>query len=203
MKKYILTGVLGIILVLLGICFFYKEYIIAGVRQGISGEVAQVECYDKSNYFVITKYETESVGSDVLIKYKRNPEQTFPCLYVVEKGDFEIKNEGADYYNALVDHYIIMDSGTGPGIRGIFIYDLDTRAKVYEASKVGAISAINNNVITYYEPLDEEPTLQNCPKLDEYYNSVGNAVIAAETTITFGDIIKKETVGEKQCKGIN
>lgn len=192
-----------IVISILSVCFYYREYIITGFRDGASGKVSQAECYDKDNYFVIAEDETGSVGSDVLIKYKKSPDQTWPCLYVVEKGDFEVKNTDADYYNGLINHYLVMDSGTGPGKRGLFIYDLNTRAKVYKATKVGRVSAIDKNSVTYYEALDEEPTLQNCPKLDEYYHTVGNAVIVQKTTLTFGDTIKKEIVGGKECKGIN
>src|SRR5436190_7559815 len=50
-----------------------------------------------------------------------------------KKGStFTIKQRFA-YFVALVDQYLVLDSGTGPNNRGLDVYDLDENTKVFSA----------------------------------------------------------------------
>jgi hypothetical protein len=54
--------------------------------------------------------------------------------YLPGQGDFEIRNEWAEYFAGLKGDLLILDSTTGPGPSGLTIWDLKKRKKVYEGS---------------------------------------------------------------------
>ncbi len=87
-----------------------------------AAETRKVVCHESDDYLVVER-ENEEAGNDFLVKYKR-PDSESECKYQVEEGDFEIKNEWAEYFMALHRDLLILDSGTGPDPRDFIIWDL-------------------------------------------------------------------------------
>ena len=151
-------------------------------------------CHDSPNYLAISRPVVNNPGSDVLVKYKTNVNQTIPCNYSVEKNDFELKNiGGADYFMAFEGKFLIMDSGTGVDNRGITVYDLSKQKEVFSDEYSSGEPVIENNTITYWINTNEPTTIQNCPKL---YNSGG--VIVSQTLFDLSTLIKKD-LGNERC----
>ncbi len=90
-------------------------------------------CHESPQYLIV-EGATGEVGTNFLVKYKIQPSQKIQCKYTIEKGDFEIKNEWAEYFMALQGDLLILDSGTGPDPRGLIIWNLRNRKKVYTGS---------------------------------------------------------------------
>ncbi len=90
----------------------------------LSADENQVQCYHSPRYLVVGKDLQTKGGTDFLIKYKAEPDEKPACRYVVEDGDFEIKNEWAEYFAALTGNLLLLDSSTGPGPSGLTIWDL-------------------------------------------------------------------------------
>lgn len=156
-----------------------------------------VNCNDSPKYFVISRGLNDSVGSDILVKYKTATTQTIPCHYSKSEGDFEIKNEGAEYFWALADHFLILDSGTGPPPRGLIVYDLINRKKVF-ADLYSDPTAVNSNTVTYWSPVGTKPDETSCPKLAEYTSQGFGAEIEAHVVFTLSTLNKTE-LGEHRC----
>lgn len=184
----------------------------AGLEDGqASADVANDNCHISSDYVVVSKQIPDSVGSDILVKY-RNANSGVPgdmsgslnvgaCDYAARSGDFEIKNQNVEYFDKLVGRYLVLDSGTGPDIRGIIVYDLNKKSKVYEGLKAGGKVAVSGATLTYWEPQQQVAvTAANCPKLGEYEKLGMGAGIQAKVTLTLGDdsMVQKEA-GETEC----
>ncbi len=160
-------------------------------------KVYEENCISNNKYFVIEKNLTDSVGANHLIKFKTDANQNFVCEYVVEKGDFEIKNEWAEYTLALENNFLILDSGTGPDPRGLIIYNLSTRKKVYTDEYFEPV-LIQNNTINYWNPTNQKATNENCPKLNEYLSGGLGAGIDSHVLLDLLTLSKKE-LGEYRC----
>lgn len=132
----------------------------------------KLPCHESPKYLIV-EGTTGEVGTNFLVKYKRSASEKPSCQYMIEKGDFEIKNEWAEYFMALQGDLLVLDSGTGPYPRGLIIWDLRQQKKVYSGS--------------YSEPYEIHPgyiefwmetgmaTDENCPEQKEW-SPLGSAI---------------------------
>lgn len=163
----------------------------------LNNKVYEENCVSNAKYFVIESNLTDSVGSNHLVKFKTNENQNFDCKYVIEKGDFEIKNEWAEYTLALENNFLILDSGTGPDPRGLIVYDLNLRKKVYEDSYSQPIN-IQNNIVDYWTGTTKPVTEQNCPEFKKWEEGGLGSAIDAHVSLNLLTLVEKE-LGEYRC----
>lgn len=163
----------------------------------LDNRIYESDCVSNDKYFVVENALIDSVGSDILVKYKSTNDQKYSCEYLASDSDFQIKNKWAEYVLALENNFLILDSGTGPPPRGLIVYDLISRKKVFTDSYSNPI-AINSDTVTYWSPVSTKPYETNCPKLSEYTAEGLGAVIEARVVLTLSTLNKTE-VGEYRC----
>jgi hypothetical protein len=166
-------------------------------RAVVSGDLS---CKDSQNYFIISKSLTDSVGSDILVKNKTSQTEILPCEYNVVTGDFEIKNVEAEYFLAITGHFLVLDSGTAPDPRGLIVYDLNTRKKIY-TDKYSKPFSVSDDTIMYWTPVATKVTNENCPKLSEYSSGGLGAEIEQQVTLDLTTLTKKNS-GYFRCSAI-
>ena len=167
------------------------------VTKSSAASANEATCNESPKYFVVEENHTGDVGTDHLIKYKTTESQHFECKYVVEKTDFEIKNEWADYFLALENNFLILDSGTGPATRGLIVYDLTKRANVFSDTYSRPI-IVKDSTIDYWAETQEKATQANCPELATYEGGGLGAAIDTHVILNLSTLTKKE-LGEKRC----
>ncbi len=136
-------------------------------RCRLDDRLYESDCVSNDKYFVIREDLVDSVGTNILIKYKTEIDQEYPCKYVENDNDFVLSNKFAEYVRALEGDFLITDSGTGPPPRGLGVYDLVSRKKIFNDSYSKFLS-IKNNIISYWSPTDIVATEDNCPEFSEY-----------------------------------
>lgn len=164
----------------------------------LDNKVYTQACISNDKYFVTSQDLTESVGSDILVKYKINKDQNFACNYIIEKNDFVIKNEWAEYVFAITNNFLLLDSGTGPSGRNLIIYNLETRQKIYTDGYSEPVT-IKENIITYWAGSDKKANIGNCSKINEYLSYGGDAIIETLVTLDLTNL-KKTELGEDRCE---
>jgi hypothetical protein len=199
MKK-IQHGVFVLVILVLGtaVYFFTQKDSAPIVEEPLT--TPGIECHDSPNYMVLQKSLADSVGSNILIKYKTSPSQNFPCTYAVAQGDFELKNVEAEYFLAFTDTFLVLDQGTAPEPRGLIVYDLNSRAITFTDSYAKPVT-VTGDSITYFSVTTQKPTLINCPGLNEYTTNGLGAVIMGKvrvdlttgTTTNLGEFVCKAT----------
>jgi hypothetical protein len=162
----------------------------------LDNKVYEENCVSNNKYFVISKNKTDSVGTNILIKYKSSPNQNLSCDYLYSDGDFKIEGD-AEYIMALENNFLILDSGTGPDPRGLIVYDLNLRKKIYEGSYSKPVD-VQNNTVNYWAETTKIATEQNCPELKTWQNGGLEAAIDARVSLNLITLIKKES-GEYRC----
>lgn len=156
-----------------------------------------VKCFESPKYFAIQKSRNDSVGSDILVKFKSSPDQKIDCVYSPAKNDFEITNDSAEYFLAFTSNYILLDSGTAPEPRGLIAYNLDTGVKTYTDRYSKPVTSIANT-ITYWSPGDIVPTNDNCPDLKEFTSNGLGSLIEIKISVNLDTHTTSDT-GESKC----
>lgn len=128
------------------------------------------KCIENQNFFVVSQEFLvnngdggNSVAENILVKYKKDSNQTIACTYTVDKNDFEITNEYPQFVIALENNFLIVDNGTGPDSRPFLIYDLNTRKMVLEDSYISTV-VTKNNRLEYWTPEDKLVAIEKCPQ---------------------------------------
>ncbi len=163
----------------------------------LGNKIYESDCVSNDKYFVVEKRLINSGGSDILVKYKKTKDQKYSCEYLASNSDFQIKNEWAEYVFALENNFLILDSGTGPPPRGLIVYDLTSRKKVFTDSYSNPI-AISSNTVTYWSPINTKPDETNCPKITEYTSDGLGAEIETHVVLTLSTL-NRTYLGEYRC----
>ena len=156
-----------------------------------------VNCYQNEAYFVAEKYSDEQ--QHILIKNKTANDPNYACSYLVEAADFEIKDV-ATFYLHLVNNFLLVDKGTAPGTRGLDIYDLTSRAKIYSGvygSGETPIEVVDNSIM-FWEPSSIKATSENCPNLAENEKNYFTSLIEEYTKLDLISL-EKTPLNEFRC----
>ena len=199
----VLFIILIVLLALGGGTYVYTQNV---AKHSPTQTYGKTECHENDTYFVIEGNRAGAdVGTDHLVKYKVTKNQQFECTYTVGEGDFEIKNGSAEYFLALENDFLILDSGTGPSPRGLIVYDLTKRSKVFSDMYVRVDStnpvSVHDNEIEYWAKTSEEVTADNCPELAMHEKDGLGSVIASHTRLNLLGMTKEE-LGERRCVAV-
>ncbi len=145
-----------------------------------------VKCHETDRYFVVQRQPKFEVGTDFLVKYKSNGQAKPACEYVKAKGDFEILNEWAEYFMDLKGDLLILDSGTLDGLRGLIIWDLVERKKVFEGGYSWA--DIREEYMEYWM-YSGVARKEDCEEFDKW----GGALVLVFVRLDFSDFSIKKT----------
>ena len=145
---------------------------------------ADVACHASADYFVIER-ETGAVGRDFLIKPRHVVHAIPACFYATAPADFEIRNEAAEYFLALQGHYLILDSGTAPEPRGLIVWDLRQRHKIF-AGTYASPYAIKPGHIEYWLE-SAAATDRNCPARQQWATLGLGAAVETQVRLRLAD----------------
>lgn len=155
----------------------------------------QTVCHESPAYLV-AEGATGEVGTHFLVKYKTGDGPAPVCEYVVKPGDFELRNQDAEYFLALQDDLLILDSGTGPEPRGLIIWDLKKRSKVFSGSYSDA--TVGKGFIEFWQE-SAAANEANCPQAGEWREAGLGAAIETRVRLSLADFsLSKGT--ETRCQ---
>jgi hypothetical protein len=141
-------------------------------------------CHDGDRYRVIAK-PADSAGQHFIARKKIPGDDTKPCLYSTEPGDFEIQNENAEYFLALEGSLLILDSGTAPEPRGLVLWDVEKRIKVYSGTYSGPYRIERSGMHFWLQ--SGEATDANCTQAVRWREQGLGAAIETEVWLGFVD----------------
>ena len=103
----------------------------------------------------------------------------------------------ATYFVSLENNFLIIDHGTAPDPRGLIVYDLNLQKKVY-SDRYSKPIEIKDDTITYWSPISQKVTVENCPESTGWYKNGLGAGIESHITLSLQDFSVKE-LGESRC----
>lgn len=128
-------------------------------------------CYRTALYTVVEVARTEEVGSDHFIG-----NATRPCDADSLAADFVVRNEWAEYFAGLRGHFLILDSGTGPDMRGLLVFDLQTRRRTFQGLYANFERGATNDAIGVWQPYDLPTLRPGCPVIEGFGHGVDSLV---------------------------
>jgi hypothetical protein len=141
-------------------------------------------CQSHSPYFLVIRARTDSVGSDVLVKY--GPDR-HPCAYKAEGTDFELKDVNTNRFVKFADPYLFLGGSTGPDGGDFLVFDLKARVKVYQHIFMGKDIRISGNTVFYTQRLGTA-TPGQCKTYDAIVKQGFSAVIVADVSFPVEDL---------------
>ena len=152
-------------------------------------------CHDEGRYRVIAR-PTDSVGTDFLVKPVVRGRSIPACKYFPRAGDLEIRNENAEYFLGLQGDILILDSGTAPEPRGLVLWNLATRKKVYTGSYSQPVK-IDATGMSFWQE-SGPATDATCPQAAQWRAQGLGAAVEAEVHLAFADL-RVVPLGATRC----
>ncbi len=153
-------------------CFIFNQYTISVQRSGQAGDIITVRKRSKGN----------EVNCDAKSK---------ELIMTIDGTD------STETFAGVYNHLIFTDSGTGPDGRGVAIYDLRKRKRVYSATYATDELRIENNALIFYKELDLKNKRQ-CPDADKLKSEGWDYGFEQKIRIDLKSL-REETIGEITC----
>lgn len=104
-------------------------------------------CYMSERYIVVELQAAGAVGSDFLIRSRDSARCDADSL----PGDYVLRDEWAAYFSALQGDVLLLDSGTGPDLRSLILFDLASRERLAELSYVELVPGPDSAVVGLWD----------------------------------------------------
>jgi len=173
-KRYILSLLTALLLACCQAVAFGQAKLKAIGVQGSEVPAAhqkqkQSECYVFSRYVILTKETEDGVGEDIHI-WLREPssDPKRSCAGKSVNAYFTIKNDDSNFFFGLFGQYLFVDIGTGPEPRGLSVFDLSKKKKIYEASYNTPIKIGADGALDFWKPLEKDLPKKDCPQAKKW-----------------------------------
>jgi len=104
----------------------------------------------------------------------------------------------AMFFKARENNLLIVDQGTAPPPRGLIIYDLNTKKKVFQDSYSTPLD-ITNTTITYWNPTTQKVTVENCSDYVKWTSQGLGTEIESRVSLDLTTLTKKG-LGQYRCQ---
>jgi hypothetical protein len=124
-----------------------------------SRDLGGVRCYKSPRHIVVERNRSGQVGTDLLVRSR----QAETCEADSLPGDFVIRDEWAAYFSAIQGDLLLLDSGTGPDVRGLIIFDVVDRRRIAEISYVDLAPGPDSASIGVWDGAALDEPAPGCP----------------------------------------
>lgn len=153
--------------------------------------------FESNSYWILTKELEDEVGSDIFVKKKSANEKTLVLNDILKNNSFSYRNVIAEYYFGIYDGLLFLDSGTGSEPRGLMVYDIEKKKKVYEGKYSSPISIDSNGKLTFWVKKGEANT-KNCSQI-KFWRTEGLDAAIEEKIMIDLRTFKTETTSGTRC----
>jgi hypothetical protein len=94
----------------------------------------------------------------VYIKYVDSEQEYYDCEKMLGECDYVIKNERAEYFRGIYKRYLFLESGTGPYPRGLQIYDIIKKERVFITQFSKPIFIDEHGILTFWRTSENPQT---------------------------------------------
>jgi len=162
----------------------YLLLLSVAVLPPVAAATDKATCHDGDRYRVVSK-PAESAGQHLIARKKVRGDEIKPCLYSAQEGDFEIRNEDADYFLALRGSLLILDRGTAPEPRVLILWDIEKRMKVYSGTYSPPLRIADDGM--HFWQQSGNATDANCAQAARWREQGLGAAIEREVWLGFAD----------------
>ena len=159
----------------------------------------QGECYAFKKYVVFTTETEDGVGEDIRIALRGESSGAKQlCDDKSAKTYFTIKNDDSNFFFGLFEDYLFVDIGTGPEPRGLSVFDLSRKKKIYDASYNTPIKIGAGATLDFWMPLEKDLPKKQCPQAKKW-EAQGLGFGFERRVILDLKTLKERTLGQPRC----
>jgi hypothetical protein len=126
-------------------------------------------CYVYDKYVVFVTEDSETVGEQIKVALRQpQADPAKSCDVKAAKTYLLIPNDDANFFFGLAGDYLFIDSGTGPEPRGLTIYSLSKKKKVYTDSYSQPITLGKDRRLDFYKPSEKDGDLKDCREASKW-----------------------------------
>lgn len=103
----------------------------------------------------------------------------------------------ATFYLGETQQYLLLDTGTAPPPRMLSVLDISLGTTTYTGLYNRPVE-IGEGTFTFWQPVDEAPTAQNCPDLAEWESNGLGAGMERRVTLDL-ETLEIRDLGEERC----
>jgi hypothetical protein len=152
-----------------------------------NASVPEVLCHDGPQHRVIERVAADGPGADLLIR----PKPGGACEFKPQAGDWPLPRSDAERFKAFAGALILIDNGTGPSGRQLFIADPAQRQLVRRLAYTQLVSA-DAQTIVVWRATQRPATPDNCPQLQAWKAQLLSGSIEEQVQLTLPAL--RETV---------
>ena len=159
----------------------------------------QGQCYVCNKYVIFTTETEDGVGEDIRIALRgRSSDAKQLCDDKSAKTYFIIKNDDSNFFFGLFEDYLFVDIGTGPEPRGLSVFDLSRKKKIYDASYNTPIKISAGPALDFWMPLEKDLPKKQCPQAKKW-EAQGLGFGFERRVILDLKTLKERTIGQPRC----
>lgn len=117
-----------------------------------------ITCYRGSRHIVVQRPLSGGLDSDFFVR----PSESDRCDADSLAGDVVLRDEWAAYFSGMRDDVLFVDSGTGPDVRYLILFDMQTGRRIAELPYVETAAGRDSSSVGVWEPSELEETLSGC-----------------------------------------
>lgn len=155
-------------------------------------------CNMNRQYIVVEKSLAPNVGNDILV-WQFNPKITSPTALCRQQAQPYLTIPGANKalsFSGLQGNYLLLDDGTGPDLRDLYVYDLKNKKQIFHSDYYQPASLRGNFLIYWVN--QPKANLKVCPDYQKnQQNGLGTVVI--EKVILNLAVLKSQRTGTTRC----
>ena len=156
-------------------------------------------CHLYPHYFIVERGYSNQVENDILVKYLGTVSPKPICEYLKAPQDLEVKNIFSQYFFGIRGSLLFIDDGSGPDPRGLKVYDLNSRKKVFSGIYSRPIVITGDHSVRYWLERGDA-TEEDCPEYSEIKKHALFPYIEDEVTLNLSTKSMKRT-GRQRCVG--
>ena len=159
----------------------------------------QGQCYVFNKYVILTTETEDGVGEDIRIALRGGSSDAKQlCDDKSAKTYFIIKNDDSNFFFGLFEDYLFVDIGTGPEPRGLSVFDLSKKKKIYDASYNTPIKIGAGPTLDFWMPLEKDLPKKQCPQARKW-EAQGLGFGFERRVILDLKSLKEQTIGQPRC----
>jgi hypothetical protein len=129
-------------------------------------KAGETTCYSLAHWLVLAR-EKADVGSDVIVRKREATAAPIgaSCEFDSLPGDYVVRNAEAEYFDGIREHWLFLESGTGPQSSWV-IHDLAARRKIGVLDADAIVGWRDSATLTVWLRADTVPHAK-CPDVPE------------------------------------
>ena len=154
-------------------------------------------CFVFAGYIVKTDH-IDADGDNISV-FKRSPSTTAKSACSAKGAAYlRVPDEDNNSFYGVYEKYLFVDSGTSVDSRGLDIYDLTSRKKIFSDGYMNDAKLVGDRFLIFDAPTDKKGPIKACPQAAKWKREGGGVGWLQSQQLDL-QTFKKTTIGAVHC----